>query len=215
MTLNEFQNKYSNLKTNFLYYEGIIKAIRQFQQKQKIVQEADFKIQTQNVFRIINGGNKAVLSCMVQTDLPPAGVQKWNFFYANLNWVQIFGACQKTTNDSKLKWFQLRLIYRILPTNRYLFLMKLVDSPLCAFCQNDEETIVHLFWQCRFVDTFWRELEQCLTDKCAHLVNFHFDLKLILFGVHNTIYTDNVIDLLIILAKYFVYKCKWTSTIQQ
>ena len=31
------------------------------------------------------------------------------------------------------------------------------DSPFCAFCEDAEETILHMFWECPKVQDFWLE----------------------------------------------------------
>jgi hypothetical protein len=40
------------------------------------------------------------------------------------------------------------------------------------------------------------------------MLHFHFNEELVLFGVSEHIYTDNVLDLIILLAKYYIYQCK-------
>ena len=47
------------------------------------------------------------------------------------------------TNDTTLRWFQYRISYRILPTNEYLFKIKVKDSKLCTFCNIEPESLIH------------------------------------------------------------------------
>ena len=49
--------------------------------------------------------------------------------------------------------------YRLIPTGRFLFQRKLVDSPYCAFCKDAEETILHMFGECPKVQDFWLEIQ--------------------------------------------------------
>jgi hypothetical protein len=208
MSFESFKAKYNNLKVNFLQYRGIIDAVRNYQRELKIIQEPNFKFLEPNAVKFIKEGNKTIYYKMVLTDSLPCGIRKWNNIFAQLNWKNILHVCHKTTRDCQLKWFQLRLIYRILPTNRYLFFRKVVDSQACSFCGSENETIVHLLWHCRYVENFWKEFEDLLIRNCECMLHFHFNEELVLFGVSEHIYTDNVLDLIILLAKYYIYQCK-------
>jgi hypothetical protein len=208
MSFESFKAKYNNLKVNFLQYRGIIDAVRNYQRELKIIQEPNFKFLEPNAVKFIKEGNKTIYYKMVLTDSLPCGIRKWNNIFAQLNWKNILHVCHKTTRDCQLKWFQLRLIYRILPTNRYLFFRKVVDSQACSFCGSENETIVHLLWHCRYVENFWKEFEDLLIRNCECMLHFHFNEELVLFGVSEHIYTDNILDLIILLAKYYIYQCK-------
>jgi hypothetical protein len=52
------------------------------------------------------------------------------------------------TQNTKLKWLQYRINQRIPGTNKFLYKIKVKDNDFCTFCQEDEETIEHLFWNC-------------------------------------------------------------------
>jgi hypothetical protein len=74
--------------------------------------------------------------------------------------------------------------------------------------------MVHLFWQCPYTTTFWKDLSRYITDKLVS------DLSLlwedVQFGFHdnkskklNEIY---LINLLIILGKYHIHKAKFSNS---
>ena len=69
------------------------------------------------------------------------------------------------TKDSMLQWFQYRINHRILGTSRLMFKMGIVDKENCSFCNHFSETILHLFWECRYVDQFWRGLIKWLSEE--------------------------------------------------
>ena len=134
--------------------------------------------------------------------------------FSKLNWKTIFIKCFKTTIDTQLQWFQARIIiYRILPTRRYLNICKIVDSPQCLFCINHEETLTHLFWGCNVVKTFWQDLENILRNKCTNSARFSFSLELVIFGTSLLIKTDKVIECIILFAKFYIYKCRFQDNI--
>ena len=147
-------------------------------------------------------------------DLKPAGFVKWNTqFNDNLNWPKILDLCHKTTRQCKLRWFQLRLLHRILPTKRFLYLRSISQDNLCCFCNEQEESICHLFWSCKHVKKFWSDLQNLLLLSCQHIINLRLDEELVLFGTRENMYTDKVFDLIILVAKYYLYSLKWTNSI--
>ena len=54
----------------------------------------------------------------------------------------------KITNDTCLRWFQYRLLYRVLPTSCFLYIRKLVDSTMYSLCHQVQETLSHVFLNC-------------------------------------------------------------------
>ena len=216
MSFCEFKKCYPTIHiTSFVTYAGVLNAVKQYQSKLNVVLTSHYKTREGKVWQSIHKGNKYVQSVLTNSGAPPAAVGKWNQYYEGLNWKIIFGACFASTSDVQLRWFQSRLLHRILPTQKYLHTFRIVDSPICNFCVNDCQTLSHLFWECDFVNSFWNELLLFLHDKCPHTAQFNFDENLILFGVSEGIITDRVIDFLIIFAKFYIYKCKLQNTIPQ
>ena len=83
---------------------------------------------------------------------------------------------------------------------------KIVDSDLCSFCSQEEETLYHLFWHCELTQIFWTNLKLALNESCVHCFGTIFTETLILFGHKDNVVTDKVLDLLIMLAKfYYIY----------
>ena len=59
----------------------------------------------------------------------------------------------------KLRDFQYRYLNRIVPTNKFLSKCQIVSSSICDFCNMEIETMHHLFWECRHVQSFRQNLE--------------------------------------------------------
>ena len=125
-------------------------------------------------------GNKSLQSVLAGSETIPAAVCRWNEQFDELNWKTMFTRCFKSTSDTQLRWFQSRLLHGLLPTNRYLFIRKIIDSPLCTFCGEEEETNRLLFWRCQISQRFWSELEQFL----------HVNLFQSLFSSSTTLRTE-------------------------
>ena len=59
-----------------------------------------------------------------------------------------FVNCFQTIDDNYFKYFQYRIISRILGTNQSLYKFKISDTPLCRLCNQYPETLIHLFVTC-------------------------------------------------------------------
>ena len=86
--------------------------------------------------------------------------------------------------------------------------IKKEQTELCSFCQKDSETIQHLFYGCEIVRSFWDQLTSLLNRRCNHSKDFKVNEVFVLFGQSEFIYSDYVCDLIILLAKLFIYRCK-------
>ena len=81
--------------------------------------------------------------------------KKWEeILDKEIDWKGIFFKVNKI-KESKLKWFQLRICYRIIVTNSKLHSMKIVDSNKCNFCHEEKDTILHYLFECQHVHIFW------------------------------------------------------------
>lgn len=209
LSFGEFCDKYPGVETSFLNYRGVVNAIKQYQRKLNIESTDRFPVQETKTWQYINKGNKSVYSFLTQNNVKPTPVSRWNrYFGKELNWKKIFQKHFKSTPDVQLRWFQSRLLYNILPTNRYLHLCKIKDSPLCTFCGETEETITHMFWHCQRVQQFWTDLAKFLQDQCTHCDLFNFSEEIVILGVKENVITDLVFDLILLLSKFHIYKCK-------
>jgi len=211
LSYRQFQIKYPNNRINFLTYMGVIGAIKKYQRNINIALTPKYTIRVPKVWLVIGNGN-ASIQTVLRKETTAAGVIKWDRYFFNLNWDIIFRKIRKSTTDTKLQWFQFRILHRILPTGRYLFMRKVIESPQCVFCGQFEETIEHLLWDCKTVKDFWNEWIAYVKEKCHNCQNLRLTKSIVLFGVEINTITDNVMDFLILLAKYYVYSCKWNNT---
>ncbi len=80
----------------------------------------------------------------------------------------------------------------------------------CTFCDSQPETVLHLFWHCVHTRKLWQEIWQFIVN-CIYN-DFELFFKDVLFGIFTTekqygnIYFP--FNLIILLAKYFIHKCK-------
>ena len=55
------------------------------------------------------------------------------------------------TIDSYTRGFYFKCTHNILFLNKMLFKWKMVASPLCSFCKQEDENISHLFSKCSYL----------------------------------------------------------------
>ena len=75
-------------------------------------------------------------------------------------WHEYYSCNFQCTVDSKMRAFQYKILLRIIPTNKYLKMCKITDNESCYFCNNDIESIEHLFYFCPIVKDFWVKLAE-------------------------------------------------------
>ena len=212
LSYNEFAQKYPQVNSNFIQYQGLVESVKLYRRNIQLPHEADYQLTTQRekCFRAICTNNEAVRSIFQSCNFNHASIVKWNSIFDNLNWQKIFDKCHKTTKDCTLRWFQMKILYRILPTNRFLWLRNIKESNHCTFCEVEEETLCHLLFTCNHVQRFWNDLRDFLIIKCPCIINLAFTEELVLFGCKPNMYTDMIFDLILLNAKYFIFvnKCK-------
>ena len=133
----------------------------------------------------------------------------WNKYInidTNINWKKINIIPFESTTDSKYRWFQYRIIHRIICTNKLLYKMKILQSPLCTFCKSFDESIFHIFCECDIIQDYWNEVESLILQKTGRIIPF--TSKNIIFGITSSHIDVKTINVLILIGKYHIYKQK-------
>ena len=82
-----------------------------------------------------------------------------------------------TTHYKCFRWFQYKLLYNSkLYNNLYwnpltasvLFQRDLVHSPICVFCEGDEETLLRMSWGCPKIQGYWSDAQLWLHTNFTH-----------------------------------------------
>ena len=107
----------------------------------------------------------------------------------------------------------MRIVHRIIATNIVLKQMGVASNDRCNFCRQERDSIEHFLWRCVHVNKFWVDLEKVFNERC-HLANhINFNVHIVIFGADPGFQTDVTTDLIILLAKHFIFKCKISSTV--
>ena len=95
--------------------------------------------------------------------------------------------------------------------NKHLYIFKLSDTKLCSFCNQKDETVIHLFANCSKSKTLWNSLKEffkdtinlpSLTPQSAVFGFLQTDHKLFL-----------ILNYLLLLFKYYLYVSRCSKTI--
>lgn len=128
-----------------------------------------------------------------------------------INWEE---ACVKMNKvkEIKLKWFQIRIMQRILVTNSILSSMGISASNQCNFCLQERDNVLHYLCNCVHVEAFWTDYVNLLKRFCMHCDRLTMSKTLILFGKEDYTRTDEGFDFILLHAKLFIYKCRINKT---
>ena len=74
------------------------------------------------------------------------------------------------------------------------------------FGKTEKETIRHLLWDCTYTETFWKRVLDWITNKTPHLRSFKITEQLVIFGVEDNVVTDRVLDLMMLMAKHYIFR---------
>lgn len=146
----------------------------------------------------------------------PAGQTRWCQIYPDMkewSWPRIWTLSQQLGLTNKLRFFQYKILHRILAAPSKLYLWKQQDSPECYLCGADMDTIEHMLVGCPRSRVVWVNLflrferhEQVILNWTEEQVIFgFFDLPISVDALQrlNTIVT---------LCKHYVYSQRNASS---
>ena len=210
-TRDEFCIAY-NINAKIMTYNGCISSISSFLKKSKTTLKdnsfPDVPLPLRQIYSIHKGA-KLYYNQLITNENKPNCCAKWTVkFIQDINWKKIFELLHKT-KEVKLKWLQMRIVHRIIGTNVVLKEMNERDTDRCTFCRNERESIEHLFWRCEISNKFWHDFQRLLNEKCVIASRMRVTEMLILFGCDGNIVTDKVFDEILLVAKSFLFNCKY------
>ena len=83
------------------------------------------------------------------------------------------------------------------------------DSSNCTVCDSEEETIYHLFWECRNVKDLLHRIENIFVE---NNVPIHFSDRTFLFGVLDRKKASKPYNNIIMSTKCYIYRCRCLNT---
>ena len=113
----------------------------------------------------------------------------------------------KATHSTRYQIFHYKLVTRIITTNRFLKIINLRDDDKCTFCDQETETLVHMFWFCPNVQTFIFEVSSYLRSQ--YQINLIFEPKMWFFLGGLTA----IESLIVTLAKLVIHEARLAGRI--
>lgn len=162
--------------------------------------------------------NKIVYNIQIESMKLPTlkHVSKWEneLGIQDIQWKNIFSLPYKCTISTKLREFQYKYLMRIIPNNSFLFKCHIKPSNLCDFCHMSIDSNKHMFWECTVIQHFWSNINQLLQSTRLDY-NTNLTYECISFCNTNIVSKQKAIlaSFIILLAKYFIFKCKCNATI--
>ena len=80
--------------------------------------------------------------------------EKFDILAGEDRWKEAYRQNKMIKYGNNIRWLNCQIMRGSLATNRYLSKAKIKESDLCTFCKQESETIEHLFWSCRVVNSF-------------------------------------------------------------
>ena len=115
-----------------------------------------------------------------------------------VNWKNVFIRSIVKVKENKLKEFNFKILYNLIPTKRNLFLWKLRNDDICEVCKTVED-LQHTFIYC--------QLNHCFYSKLKYMILKKFDLELSLNDdILLKLYSDSMIDDIITIALWSIHK---------
>ena len=215
-TFQAIKAKYLLQNSDFLKYYTLLESIpKAWKQKMKTENITDNNIQDNLLQQVQTSKSttKLLYNKMLKEIQNNAIIKphiKWEKESTHIDWGNAHTIPFKALIDTKLRTFQYKYIMRIIPNNEFLYKCKIEKSSLCDFCAMNVETNKHLFWDCQYSRALWTNLEVYLNQK---QVKLNLNYMLISFGYTEWSSYSTLLNTILIYAKYFIYKNKFTKTI--
>ena len=201
--------------SDYLLLQGIFSAIPHnwklpFKDGENTNNRTDETVSDDDVQDITRMTSKSIYSTLVKRiQISPTTQSKFNSLYnisGITDWKNIYQLPGQVTVDTRTRVFQYKIINRILYTNKTLYKMNLVPSPMCTFCGDHEETLEHLLVSCAYTKIFWLSVISWLITYNMKIDKL--DEVTILFGIFDNNIENCLLNHLIILGKYTIYLCR-------
>jgi exonuclease III len=119
-------------------------------------------------------------------------------------WKQIF-TMSAVVKGTKLRAFQYKILFNLIPCNLYLHRIQRNDSDKCATC-NELDDLNHYFYLCQETTTFWRSFTTWWKNMTGG--QKVLSKKVILVGILDKDGNHDTLNACLILAKWHIYKNK-------
>ena len=155
LTYRAFSEKHG-IKVNFLDYLSCIQSIKRYTTKISIeIKNNAYNLKTKalQVLSSVTKGSRIYYNLMMEKieilNIKPFANWEYKLRTA-IDWHKVLKKTKKI-KEIKLKWFQLRICFRILVTNKILKEMGIAQNDECNFCKSEKDAIDHYLWDSAYI----------------------------------------------------------------
>ena len=116
----------------------------------------------------------------------------WEQELGQINWTEVYKLNKKFISVT-YQTLQYKILTKIVATNRLLYQMGIKESYNCDRCTESIDSIMHKFWSCSLVRTFWSEVAVFLRDKGLIQNISAIDKKVVILGCLDSPIVNHVI----------------------
>ena len=85
-----------------------------------------------------------------------------------------------------------------------MYKRKVIDFDGCTDYKTEKETMSHLLWDCIYTETFWKHVLEWITNTPHNIRSLNITEQLVSFGVKNYVKTNKLLDLIMLMAEYYI-----------
>ena len=150
MLFKRFKEIY-RINTDYITYIGCVQAIKSYIRKTGLTVESNSSTDLTKTLKIIYSqqkGSRLYYEMLTPGKDKPKCCEKWEArLNTDIDWSRTFKKMQNI-QEIKLKWFQIRLVHRILATNIVLMHMGIENDINCSFCRRERDYQSHFLEMC-------------------------------------------------------------------
>ena len=216
LSYNAFVAKY-NIKTNYLEYFKVIAALKQFK---KMCSPGLDNPSSNNTASLLSHSNinKECYRRLAKNkaSIPLQSQEKWLSEVdiigdSIVNWRNSYYLPFLCTRETKLRVFQFKFLHRRIATNDFLCKIGIKQVDSCSFCGESTETLVHLFWNCKHTQAFWKLLFEWISQKLVDVKDNFLSPSFCLGLVENV--SNLLLCHLLLIARHYIYTCKLKNSL--
>lgn len=125
-----------------------------------------------------------------------------------IDWRDAYQLAAKYTKSARILEFQYKLLHRRISTNDFLTKIGIEENPNCSFCSQEPEKLLHLFWSCPKVASFWHNLTAFLTSLKITTEHYTIDMLIALGLKPDSSKNHPQINFCCLLARNYIWISK-------
>jgi exonuclease III len=212
LTFKELKDKYK-IKCTYLDYIRLIKHIPNAWLLKTIGHIPNFGPSLQPILKIMCTKTKGCKVYYKALQLEESkkilkSQEKWlhdlNIDFECSTWSHAYYLPYMSTLDADLRYFQFRILHRILTTNHLKKIIGVNEDDRCTFCKLESETLLHIFTECVHVKPIWSDMCGWL-KRCGYTDLQELDSCDIILGIMDK---DIIVNLCILITKLVIYRSR-------